>query len=183
VKNLNVNDWNNTPWSPLAHLAFALAALLALMAAPSTFASDAPGKSACTVPMSQIQYSASFDWQGKALKLRVGTIVNQQGNTQRVATISDSVSCQAVCTAKPLEKTDELSPAALDLSCWSSQMDVMNSAVSVLWPNSERGTTQNLLRFGTWVGGYKEAALKVDFDHFAEMTSGPRLAAAQPQAK
>jgi hypothetical protein len=133
----------------------------------------------CRVPLSQIQYSARFEWQGQRLQLRVGTIRRGDGRMQRVATISGAGSCQAVCTAKPLEKTDERRPIAMDLACWSSQLEALNSPVTIVWPNAERGTRANLLRFGTWVDGYREAALRVEFDHYSEAVTGPKLAAQQ----
>jgi hypothetical protein len=61
-------------------------------------------------------------------------------------------------------------PISLDLQCRGEELGALSARVAVLWGQGTQSQTQ--LRFGSWVDGYEQAALKVEVDRF----SAPRLA-------
>jgi hypothetical protein len=131
-----------------------------------------------------LQFAGTFDWKnahtGKSEKLKfvIGTPEHSEKGTS-VAQIWAGKQCQASCSsvdlgaasgAKAFAK-DELSlPISLDLQCRGEELGALSARVAVLWGHGSRSETT--LRFGSWVDGYEQAALKVEVDHF----NAPRLA-------
>lgn len=161
-------------------LSIGSAALLTLSSAVQA----APTPDSCSMKLKTLQFAGTFDWKntknGRLEKLRfvIGSPEHGEKGTS-VAQIWAGKQCQASCSSvdlgaapgtQALEK-DELSlPISLDLQCRGEELGALSARVAVLWGHGSKSETT--LRFGSWVDGYEQAALKVEVDHF----NAPRLA-------
>lgn len=80
--------------------------------------------------------------------------------------------CQASCSSIQFEKGDLSMPISLDLQCRGEELGALSAHVALLWAQGNNTSTQ--LRFGSWVEGYEQAALKVEVDRFS--TPGTQVA-------
>jgi hypothetical protein len=155
---------------------------------PAAFAAPAaiPGDT-CSMRLKSLQFAGTFDWKntrtGKVEKLRfvIGTPAQGAGGTPAQGAATTSVAqiwsgkqCQASCSSVDFGKstppgalqTDELSmPISLDMQCRGEELGALAARVAVLWNHGSKGATT--LRFGSWVDGYEQAALKIEVDHFS----------------
>lgn len=140
-------------------LSAALFTLEALSAVP-----PAPSSTQCQLKKSgELQYLASFELKGEpgrksALELRVG-----KGSSKGwIAEIVSDNNCEAVCYSKEVEKNEAQELESLDMKCKSKGIDAL-SAPATLLLSTGRGKAP-VLRFGSWLEGYREAMLQVQLD-------------------
>lgn len=109
----------------------------------------------------KVLYSAQFDWKapsGASKKMRLQMISLETGKL-RVSiarkTGASRYKNEAVCQVTSAEK--EL--AAFNLACESAGFGPLATPATLFVT-----LPRNRIQFGTWVGGYQQASLHVDFD-------------------
>jgi hypothetical protein len=160
-------------------LTISSAFLLALTLGTTAYASPQPANSGdtCSMSLKTLQFAGTFDWKnahtGKTEKLRfmIGTPEKGAAKGTSVAQIWSGKHCQASCSSidivgRPgaLEMDEASIPISLDLQCRGEALGALAARVAVLWSHGSQPTTT--LRFGSWVDGYEQAALKVEVDRF-----------------
>ena len=145
----------------------ALGLLIAVVLIPSSGSSaTVPAASGCGSSLKDVHYSAIFEFK-TPLRIKIGN----QGK-QIVATISDvkSGTCQAVCEGKFFRQEggfeSPLMPVSMQLSCNGSQFQLLSSPVTLFWASAFQAQPE--LRFGTWINGYEQVALNVEYDAWSK---------------
>ena len=155
----------------LAVLAFALlvvtktaGASVAPLAAPV----PAPLLDSCTKHLKDVQFSGTFKLksaasEAKPMRFVIG-VPEDATPGSAVAQIWSGDSCKATCSSIDFEKGGASLPISLDLQCHGAELGALSTHVAVLWDHGPTPTTQ--LRFGTWLDGYEQAAVRVQVDRF-----------------
>lgn len=151
--------------------------LIALTFSTVAQAAPTPTSDTCSMKLKTLQFAGTFDWKsgssGKIEKRRfvIGTPAHGAVGTS-VAQIWAGNHCQASCSSVDLGAgvTGFSLPISLDLQCRGEELGALSARVAVLWSHGSKSET--MLRFGSWVDGYEQAALRVELDQF----NAPRLA-------
>ncbi len=122
-------------------------------------------------------YSARFQLGGinqpvKKMQVVVAMSQMKQGGFNKpfpVAQIWSGSQCQAVCKVASIEKENSLTPVAVEMSCESVGFSPLAVKASILWggEKSMYMAKQPTIRFGTWLEGYRDSALKVELDRYS----------------
>lgn len=126
---------------------------------------------ACSQPLDEVQYSATFNWKAQKMSIQIGLKQTEQGLTRVAHLISATdQECQAICQTRGFETEESFSPVALTLSCSSPTLESLQTPAVLIWADPSSGEKPTL-RFGSWVQGYREAALDVQLDTYSKPAS------------
>lgn len=146
----------------ITFLFLAVAAFVELAFAAHSFAAS------CPTSLETVSYSANFSFpkSDRKLSIRVGTTKSWDSQEYFIAQIASGNDCQAVCRVKNIAR-DELtqSPIAMDLDCQGVGFRELTTPATLLWKSTL--ASDSTIRFGTWLGGYEQAALDVKFDKYS----------------
>jgi hypothetical protein len=158
---------------------------------------------ACQADWQEILYSATFNWPlattGKTapLRLEIGTLkssapVKKAKKRTRPTMFARIVTpgsnrCEALCQVKSLEKTGPLEPVSLDLACRGAHLASLTSPATIFWSGAPAGSLASdaapvqfpTVRFGTWLGGYQLAFLRVEYDAYSQARRSAKRVARQ----
>lgn len=116
--------------------------IVGLLAATSVYASEL-----CRTPIEEVVYSASFIGEQKSkMELTIGT--------NGKAAIRSKGRCLALC------RVYSSSAGAVSMMCRNPLLGHLEAEVAIL----RAGDSRAVLRFGTWLRGYKDSVLKVHYD-------------------
>lgn len=145
--------------------------VLAIVAAPgkSTAAMISPklpnpvlaAHPSCETSLKKVVYQASFEWKAQKMRILLGNPVQSHGKTQWIAQIVEAKKqgrCFATCQATPLEND------LMQMSCQGTQFDALATPATLFLPEA--------IRFGSWLTGYQQSSLRVEFDQYTR----PKLA-------
>lgn len=133
--------------------------------------------STCGSKLEHVEYKADFDWMGssvvpKAMQLRIGSLEGRPN--EKVAQIATGGECQAVCRIEAFEKSNLQMPVSMDLDCRGNRLNPLAAPATLFFARGEE--LQPTIRFGTWLNGYQEAALRVDVDRYSGDVAARSLA-------
>lgn len=133
----------------------------------------------CPATISELQFSARFDL-GKKMEIRIGKFQNSNPLIKKTGALitaqqpNGRITCEAVCSlnwAEPevtlpgAEAIRPSSPASLAFSCQSVGFKELSVPVTLL--RKSYISAIPILRFGTWLDGYRDAALHVTVDTYS----------------
>jgi hypothetical protein len=125
----------------------------------------------CASKFDELNYVADFDWvipgqTTRKMKIRIGALQPyRHAEPILVAHLISKGSCEATCRTQIFEKDGE-APLALEMRCQSSKFDALTVPVTLFWP-AALGKRSAVLRFGTWLEGYRQAPLFVQLDRWS----------------
>jgi hypothetical protein len=127
----------------------------------------------CSLPIKNVQFSGTFSLKSSPQKKPLRFVIGEPagaGSGSSVAQIWSGDRCQATCSSIDIEKGEMALPISLDLQCRGEDLGgALSAHVAVLWDHGADHTT--VLRFGSWLEGYEQAAMKVEVDHFNSPTA------------
>ena len=160
-----------------------LAALVAAIVCAPTLAL-ASIETGCGSTLQNAAFQATFAWQGvgtaKARKMEIRIGKRALADTP-VAQIREAGRCVAVCSirtavpapAEPSGRAPTRSiaavsfPDAIDMDCQSPELNGLASPASLIFRSASG--EPSVLRFGSWLSGYKDARLDVKRDRLASL--------------
>lgn len=127
-------------------------------------------QSSCGKAFTQVNYSASFQWkspEGETHPMRI-LIGNSAARTTSAKIMNEaSGECRAVCElGRKSGRLHAGMPDAIELTCRAPVLGSLETPTVLL---------ENRIRFGSWLKGYHEAALRVDLDETGVLSEGPRM--------
>lgn len=138
-----------------------LSVLVAFLSFPAWVSADT-----CE-PMVNPAFSASFEWNatnGANHKMSV-RIAKNSADAQILA----GTQCLAVCHVKPEAADTEIgrtiasiTPQHVDLDCSAADFSALTGPATLIFRGI--GVDTPLIRFGTWLDGYREASLTIQAD-------------------
>ncbi len=133
-------------------------------------------------------YAATFKWNpsprsGKTLQFTILKNHHHGFSDSRWIAKIDEVSrdgqrVEAICSILSLETYSHgkaLLISSVDMSCKSTGLGALSSPATVYFPDANaKSTARNtaILRFGTWLQGYQQAALTTQIDQSARFNAG-----------
>jgi hypothetical protein len=151
----------------------ALSALAVFLSFPAWVSADT------CVAMGDPAFSASFEWKaenGAGHKMSV-RIARDTADAQ----ILSGNQCLAVCRVKPDAPETEIGrtiasirPRQIDLDCTASDFAALTGPATLIFRGV--GVDTPMIRFGTWLDGYREASLTVQADRLEPARSVQREA-------
>lgn len=124
----------------------------------------------CTAPWLETHYRAKVEKGSDAgLELTIG---NRADGTW--ATLSRGSECLSICRVEPEWRSQASRPDSIQLQCANIQFDALSAQAVLLWPGIE--AAHPILRFGTWLQGYRDFALSVKVDRYSDGVIGRRPA-------
>lgn len=116
--------------------------IMGLLTGSSVYASEP-----CRTPIEEVAYSASFLGEQKS---RMELTIGRNGE----AAIRSESHCLALC------RVSSRSARVLSMMCRNPLLGHLEAEAAIL----RAGGSRTVLRFGTWLRGYKDAVLRVHYD-------------------
>jgi hypothetical protein len=127
-------------------------------------------------------FAASFEWKaenGASHKMSVRIAAGPEDGKEE-AQITSGKQCLAVCHVKPdAPETDigrtiaSITPRQIDLDCSAAEFAALTGPATLIFKGA--GVDAPMIRFGTWLDGYREASLKVQADRLETARSVQRV--------
>jgi hypothetical protein len=128
------------------------------------------------VSASELSFEADFEWRGpgrataaaaRGMKLVIASA--------ELASIMDGEKSVALCRIKPEDTSSlgraiaSIGPKQVDFECEAAEFAGLTGPATLIFKGP--GNPSPLLRFGTWLDGYRRAPLKVTTDHLSSQPS------------
>ena len=131
---------------------------------------EASGQSACGKATSKALYTATFQWQSSKAwrKIIVAKALKPRFNDSKiVAKLMNGSSCEAICDVQRIDTVgtgNSMQVASMEMTCQSAQFGALSSPATLWLRDDMTGRPATILRFGTWLQGYKQTMLTTEVD-------------------
>lgn len=139
--------------------------------------------SQCAFKPSRLLYRASFEWNGESMLFVIDRQTAKSRNSKNpgpvVARIYSGEGCQlqAICFGKPdsaaksAALADSRTTDELDLRCQGARLNRLSSPATLILKSETGSTAKDVLRFGSWLEGYRPTELSVEMNEFSSPVS------------
>jgi hypothetical protein len=138
-----------------------LSALVAFFSFPAWVSADT------CAPLGNPAFAATFEWQAANGANHPMSVRIAKDSTHAQILAGDQ--CLAICQVKPNEPDSEISrtiasitPQHVDMECSAAEFAALTGPATLIFRGI--GYESPVIRFGTWLDGYREAGLKIQAD-------------------
>ncbi|HUP56281.1 MAG TPA: hypothetical protein VM598_02435 [Bdellovibrionota bacterium] len=136
------------------------------------------------VSASELTFEAEFEWRGPGRATASAARGRGRGRgrgmklviaSAELASIMDGEKSVALCRIKPEDTSSlgraiaSIGPKQVDFECEAAEFAGLTGPATLIFKGP--GNLSPLLRFGTWLDGYRKAPLKVTTDHLSSQPS------------